>query len=150
MHIRFTFYIYSNNIMTQQTFCHRKILFAAVSLQQHFWPECLINFCHYTTFTVKRNSPSVLVRATAEGRNIDLNVLWSLVHEKTEVLPHIDKRILTHCCSQCCKLTHTHTHTHTLSYSQSCRMTRELFISSGYHRWVSRISEMMLLAFLSA
>ena len=104
--------------MTQQTFCHRKILFAAVSLQQHFWPECLINFCHYTTFTVKRNSPSVLVRATAEGRNIDLNVLWSLVHEKTEVLPHIDKRILTHCCSQCCKLTHTHTYTHTLILSK--------------------------------
>lgn len=136
--------------MTQQTFlsqkdfCHRKILFAAVSLQQHFWPECLINFCHYTTFTVKRNSPSVLVRAAAEGRNVDLNVLWSLVHEKTEVLPHIDKR------------THSHTdalsaaNSHTLSYSQSCHMPRELFVSSGYHRWVSRISEMMLLAFLSA
>lgn len=61
---------------------------------------------------MKSKSPCVLVGATTDGEKVDLNVLFSLVHEKTMVLSHIDKHTLSHTqthshCSLCCKLTYT-------------------------------------------
>lgn len=52
-------------------------------------------------FTVKTD-PVYSSGATADGE-VDLNVLWSLVHEKIVALPHNYKH--TH--SLCCKLTYT-------------------------------------------
>lgn len=94
--------------MTHQTFCHRKILFAAVSLQQHFRPECLIHFCHDTTFTVKRNRP----RCIGQGGSWR-EKRWSKCamvvgpRENRGTATHRQTDTLPHWCSQCCKLTHT-------------------------------------------
>lgn len=63
-----------------------------------------------------------------------LNVLCSLVYEET---------VLRHTLPP--QWTHIHFYTHKGLHKQ-----RGLSASSGYQRWVSRISEMMLLAFLSA
>lgn len=53
-----------------------------------------------SAFTVKSNSSGMLFSATArEEKKVDLNVLWSLVREKTVVLPHIN--------TDCRKLTYT-------------------------------------------
>lgn len=125
--IHFTFT--AKNLLTLQRFSHkvmqedfvRGCIFRISALQQHFRPECLSNLSlsRYTVFTVNSDSPGVQFRATADRKKVDLNVLWSLVHEKTVVLPHINAQTLQH--------THVSAvNSHTLSYSQSCPMTREL------------------------